>query len=46
MFAGLAAGARRPVRQGEVDGVLRWWCGRPPVRRLARAPAGAGGSER
>jgi hypothetical protein len=43
--AGLAARARRPVRQGNVD-VLRRWCGRPPVRRLARAPTGAGGSER
>jgi hypothetical protein len=41
MSAGLAARARRPVRQGEVDSILRWWRGRPPVRRLARALAGA-----
>jgi hypothetical protein len=46
VLAGLAARARRPVRQGEVDGDLRRWCGRPPVRRLVKAPAGAGGSER
>jgi hypothetical protein len=44
--AGLAARARRLVRQGEVDSILRQWCGRPPMQRLARAPAGDGGSER
>jgi hypothetical protein len=43
--AGLAARAQHLVRQGDVD-VLRLWRGRPPVRRLARVPAGAGGSER
>jgi hypothetical protein len=46
VLACLAARARPPVRQGEVDGILRRWRGRPPVRCLARAPTGAGGSER
>jgi hypothetical protein len=39
----LAAGARRPVSRGEVNGVLRWWRGRATGATPCK---GAGGSWR